>query len=109
MMKATGRVMLWTEVVGTAIKRKAAIDVCQHFVQLGKLSPDDSAELSAMAGARIVAGDVDWYEWQLLELVKRCQHPQSDVAAIASEAIAASDAIRYIQMQSGVDRDRVSR
>ncbi|MGO8653096.1 CHAT domain-containing protein [Rhizobium ruizarguesonis] len=98
MMKATGRVLLWSEVVGTAIKRKAAIDVCEHFVQQGLLKPGESAELSAMTGVRIVAGDVEWYEWQLVELAKRCQLPESDVKAIASQAIAASDAIRYIQM-----------
>ena len=97
-IKMAGRTVLWSEVIGGLLRMKMSTDLANPFLKSGKISPENYRELRQQANLRINLGDFDWYEWQVAELAERCHLTAAEVETCAGEAIAVSDAIRYVQM-----------
>ncbi|HEY5722435.1 MAG TPA: CHAT domain-containing protein [Allosphingosinicella sp.] len=97
-IKVVGRAVLWSEIVGGLLRMKMSTDVATPFLKSGQIPLENYRELRQEANVRINLGDFDWYEWQVAELAKRCGLTAGEVESITGEAIAVSDAIRYVHM-----------
>jgi hypothetical protein len=97
-MNGMGRTLPWTNVIGGVLRMELATDIIRSFREKAYFSSEQESDLLLETNMDLNPFRPDWYERLSERLIAACKISTAVWEVSASEAIAGSDAIRYLHL-----------
>lgn len=94
----TGRAVPWTHIVGGVLRMELATDILNAFRDKGCYTEETKSDLLLQTNQDLNPLNPSWYELMIGRILNSCITLPKDFEREVADAIAASDAIRYLHL-----------
>jgi hypothetical protein len=99
-IRTFGRAIRWTEIISGMLRMQLLTDLLQTFVDDGRMTEEQMAKVHERGNHYINLLDPDWFEAAIAACAEETALDADLVRTRFKQAIATSDAIRYVQLGS---------
>lgn len=97
-LNGVGRAVSWSHIVGGLLRMELAVDILEHFHVTSRFDEKTFSDLHLKTNQDLNPLKASWYETMLERIRAACNVVPIDFEREVEDAIAASDAIRYLHL-----------